>query len=198
MLGFDDGPGEADYQEKLIEACARFELKVKGKVMFDAGDIFHIGDSVDMTVPLQIEGAAWSGEQTGDVKPIGYDRGAEMLEFLGQGLGAAMGINVPNDATKNDYIHCTTKHAVGKLGALATNLLSDNDLTVHLSLGKTSDATVSCPKLGSFPFPPLVVDPQNLKDAEVAEATDDGLLLEKWQRARTAGTHSRRSAFINR
>lgn len=182
FLGFDDDDAEKEHQEAVRTACGRFEMKADGKMMFDAPPVWKIGDSISVTVPLELEGLAHQGSAEGKVEPVGYDRGVEMLDVLGQGFGALIGVNVPNDIGQNDSMNCSTTPARSTLDALAAGMFLDDGPQVVVSFQNT-DATVSCPApVGSFPLPPFVTDLEGMRDMGIAEATDAGLNLEKWER----------------
>ncbi|MGQ0824258.1 MAG: hypothetical protein ACT4OX_04350 [Actinomycetota bacterium] len=183
LIGYDNEPGEAEYQQQVLEACNQFELDTYGEFAFDmGGGVIKMGDSITVKVPLLMAGAGYEGSQEGPVDGVGYDRGAELLELLGQGVGAFVGINVPNDYTQNDYFNCGITPGQGQIGAVATTLLADTGPTVNVSPATLAEATVSCPDpIGAFGMPPFVTDLELLREAGLPEATESGLLLENWE-----------------
>ncbi|HEV7524388.1 MAG TPA: hypothetical protein VGP92_05445, partial [Acidimicrobiia bacterium] len=183
MLGMDDDEAQAARQDKIIQACTRFELVLTGKFFFDAPPVFHIGDAISLSVPLEFTGAAHEGEADTPIKPTGYDRGGELLDVFAQGIGAAAGINVPNDQTKNTYVHCTVAAGHIHVAALATNMYKDNGPVIALTFNTTRQSAVTCDGgVGTFEIPPFVTMTDELRGLGVAEATASGFLLKTFNR----------------
>lgn len=181
LLGYEKDDAESAKLTSLIAACNRFEMVSEGKLLANLGDIIKIGDSITLTVPLDMDGPAYTGSATSTVKPVGYDRGGEILDLFAQGLGAFMGVDVPNDITENTYESCTTAPGTGTVTALATNLLADVGPTVNVALAKASDATVSCGEpIGSFPIEPFITMGEMYSETGFPGATESGIVFDKW------------------
>lgn len=184
VLGAANDDAEDAQLTSLIAVCYRFEMDATAEVIAEfGGQTFVIGDSIDLTVPLLYTGGvSLEGETTGPVDPTGYDRGAEMIELLGVGLGAFVGVDVPNDIAENDYFDCSTAPGTGTLVVVATNLLTAQGPSVNVVPSIASDATVTCPDpIGSFPIPPFVVDLPVYTEAGFPGAGEAGLLFEDWK-----------------
>lgn len=182
MLGFDDDYDEATRQSEIVKACGRFEMKADGKAMFDAPPVFEIGDSVTVTVPLEFEGLGHDGKAGAQLDPVGYDRGAEVLEVFGQGMAMFLGMEMPNDLTANDHIKCSVSPPHVNIEASAANLFKAEGLQVGVTF-ENRDATVTCPDpIGSFPMSPFSTDLEMMREMGIPEVTEAGLLLETWER----------------
>lgn len=136
-----------------------------------------------MKVPLRMAGAGYEGTADAPVKPKGYERGGELVDLLAQGLGAFVGVDVPNDITKNDYATCTVSPPQGQITAVATGLLTDGGPSVVVSPGVLQPATVTCtaPPV-TFPVEPFIADLEFMMEAGVPGASPDGLTLQEWER----------------
>lgn len=76
LLGYAKDDDEESKLLSLIETCNRFEMDSKGEMIFTlGGDVFRIGDSMDLKIPLLMQGQGYEGNASGTVKPLGYDRG---------------------------------------------------------------------------------------------------------------------------
>lgn len=183
LLGFDDGDDdEAMRQSEIVKACGRFEMKAEGNAMFDAPPVFEIGDSGSVTVPLEFDGLGHDGKAGAKLDPVGYDRGAEMLEVFGQGMAMFLGVEMPNDVTANDHIKCSVSPPHVTIEASAANLFKAEGLQVGVTF-ENRDATVTCPDpIGSFPMPPFSTDLEMMREMGIPEVTEAGLVLESWER----------------
>jgi hypothetical protein len=182
-LGFDDDPKEAEYQQQLIEACNQFEMETYGEFDLDQPPVFAISDSIDVKVPLAMEGAQYQGSASGPMKTKGYERGGEILELLGQGIGALIGVEVPNDITKNDYVQCRVSTPQGNIAAVATGLVGDADPTVVVTPSLLTSAHVSCaqPPI-DFDVPPFITDLEMNAEGGVPGASPEQLVVQGWER----------------
>ncbi|HEX4906095.1 MAG TPA: hypothetical protein VFU93_11640 [Acidimicrobiales bacterium] len=182
LLGAAEDDAEEETLTSLISVCYRFELVALADLTAKfGGNTFVIGDSIELTVPLLFDGGRLSGEATGPVDPTGYDRGAELLEVLGQGLGMAMGVDVPNDFTQNDFIQCSTAPGTGRMTVTADNLFGDAGPLVTVMPAIASEASVTCPDpINTFPMPPFVVDLSFYTEAAFPGAGEVGLYFEGW------------------
>ncbi|MCZ7528497.1 MAG: hypothetical protein M5U14_20265 [Acidimicrobiia bacterium] len=150
--------------------------------MFDAPPVFHIGDSIELVVPLEYIGGWHEGSADGTVTPVGYDRGTEVLDVFAWGLGPLVGIDVPNDLTRNDYVHCSVAPGRGSVKVVAAGLFADDGPLVSVALATAAEAQVSCSDpVGTFGFPPFVTDVEELLETGIPEATDVGLFLQGWE-----------------
>ncbi len=187
LLGMDDDSAQSDRQSAIVAACTRFELVASGKLFFDAPPVFHIGDAIDATVPLELSGIAHEGSASAPIQPTGYDRGGELLDVFAQGLGMAAGVNVPNNLAHNDYVHCTTDPGTIRVDALAAGLYKTGGPKLSLSFATTRQSSVSCDaNVGTFQMPPFVTMTDMLQGLGVSEATASGFLLTSFQRSGTA------------
>lgn len=185
LLGFEVDDEEAATLTSLVDVCNRFEVEVHGELMMDfGGGTFVFGDSLDLTVPLEPEGlAGYTGSASGPLDPVGYDRGVEVLEVLGWGLGAVMGVDVPNSIERNDHMQCPVTPPQGRITALGTGFFDPAGPTVHLGLEKVADATVQCPDpIGAFPMEPMSVETGFLVELGFPGATELGVTFrDGWQ-----------------
>lgn len=182
LLGAAADDAEEESLTSLIGVCMRFELDVIADLTARlGGDVFVIGDSIELTVPLLFDGVGLEGTATGTVDPTGYDRGAELLELLAQGLGPVVGVDVPNDVSQNDYIHCTTTPGTGALHAVAANLFADAGPSVNVLPSIASEASVSCPEpINTFPIPPFVVDLAGYVESGFPGVSESGIRFDDW------------------
>ncbi len=187
FLGMDDDEAQAARQDQIIKACTRFELVLNGKFFFDVPPVFHIGDELTVSVPLEFTGAAHEGDADAPIHPTGYDRGGELLDVFAQGVGMAAGVNVPNNYSKNNYVHCTTDPGRVKVSALATNMYKDNGPAIAVSFNTTRQTAVTCDAgVGTFNVPPFVTMTDELQGLGVSEATAEGFMLRTFTRTGAA------------
>ena len=180
LLGASEDAENEAFSE-AIRSCNSFELDVIGNLEFRlGGDAFVVGDSIDVTVPLPMVDLGYMGEATGDVEPLGYDRGAEILELFAWGLGPLVGVDVPNNVERNDYISCdVSPKGQGHITAMAANMYFPDGPQVHLQLSEARKASVNCPDpIGSFPMEPWVMDMPFHIEAGFPGARDGGILFE--------------------
>lgn len=184
LLGMDDAAAEAARQQAIFEACSRFELVASGKFFFDAPPVFHVGDEIDLKVPLEFTGTGHGGSASATIRPTGYDRGGELLDVFAQGMGIAAGVNVPNNPAQNDYVHCTTDPGTIRGTAEATDMYTRAGPKIALSFATTRQSSVTCDGgVGTFQIPPFVTMTSELRGLGVTEATASGFQLTKLERS---------------